>query len=143
MPQESMRWRPERPGGDPFLLKASSRLLNPGGNVKNEPDLSDFCMNTPVLGSRGAAACMGNFSRIYISKQNPVQALAPVAAWAETRPHSHRCHLSGGQKALARCPQAAQPGTAGPLLGGSPKPHQSALRQTAPSLMNVVPNSMP
>lgn len=63
MPQKSMGWWQERSGrgmcsgGHLFLLKASLRLLHPGGMVKDELDLSDFGTNPPTLGSRGAAAC--------------------------------------------------------------------------------------
>jgi len=38
-------------GGDPFTLRASFRLLHPGGIVTDEPDLSGFGTNPPTLGS--------------------------------------------------------------------------------------------
>lgn len=106
-------------------------------------------MNLPTSGSRGAAAWEGNFSRIYIRKQNTGQALAPRAAQTGMRPRG--LQLQAGQacpaatlleaepKAPAHFSQVAQARHCWSLAGRSPNPPQSTLGPTVPSLMDVVP----
>lgn len=58
----------------------------PGGVGKDDPNFADFVMNLPTSDSWGAAAWVGNFSWIYIWKQNTEQVLAPRAAQTGMRP---------------------------------------------------------
>lgn len=99
---------------------------------KDKPDFADFVMNLPTSGSRGAAAWEGNFSRIYIWKQNTGQALSPRAAQTGMRPRG--LQLQAGQacpaatlleaepKAPAHFSQVAQARHCWPLAGRSPHP---------------------
>lgn len=77
----------------------------PGGIDKDEPDFAVFVMNAPTSGSWETAARVGNFSCIYIWKQNTEQALAPRAAQTGMRPWGLQlqagqaclCHLARGR----------------------------------------------
>lgn len=128
-------------GGDQFLLKASLRLLCPGGTPKDEPDPGT---SLPSLGSRGVTAHVRNVSHSCILKPNTEWRLLqklPALGWgpaATSRRLGWRLCGGTAKKCWLVFPRQHKPGTASPLPS-LPRPCQSILSQTAPLLMDVVP----